>query len=125
MYPPRPASTTTNAIVDFSPRMDLSSPPPRVDAGREDGAGDDENRQPVEVRLLRRRQRDAAIVGVLGTNGNEILLLRQPADGVHEKVLVALDAENRVRREIRIADDDDACFRLGWFRLAGLGRRRG
>ena len=39
---------------------------------------------------MRRRERDAAIVGFLRTDRDQVFLLRQPADGVHEEITVAL-----------------------------------
>src|SRR3954453_16418272 len=121
MYPPRPARTTTSAIVERSPRITaplqsqsatrhpqsairnprsaiprLSSPPPGVYAGAEDATGDDQQRQNEDALLLRHGHRDAAIVGFLRSDRNQVLLLRQPAHHVHEQVAVPGNAENGV-----------------------------
>src|SRR6267154_6057697 len=103
MYAPRPRSTTISAMVDFRPRI-LPPPPPRVDAAREDDAGNDEQREQLDVGLHGRRHGDAPIVGLFRPNRDQVLLLRQPADDVHEEIAVALDAEDAVRREIGIAE---------------------
>ena len=58
---------------------------------RRSSDGNAEHRDPVDVGLLRRRQRQAAIVGFLGPDRDEVLLLRQPADRVQEEILVALE----------------------------------
>src|SRR2546421_10159338 len=103
MYAPRPASTTISAMVigvlasqsPSSPQSGvpqpqaalsspksairnphcLSSPPPRVNPAAENQSGNDQQRQPDDVRLLRRGQRDAAIVRFLGTDRNQVFLL--------------------------------------------------
>ena len=62
--------------------------------------------------LLRRGQRDAAVVGLFRADRDQVLLLRQPADDVHEQIAVALDAEDAVCGEVGVADDDDARLRL-------------
>ena len=51
-----------------------------------------------------RGQRDPAIVGLLGPDRDQVLLLRQPADRVHEQVAVALDAQRAVGGEVGVAD---------------------
>src|SRR5262252_8041153 len=101
MYAPRPPSTTISAIVDFRPRIS-PPPPPGVDPAREYDPGDDQQRQDRDVRLHRRGHRDPPIVRLLRANRDQVLLLRQPADDVHEEVAVALDAEDAVGREIGI-----------------------
>src|ERR1051325_12195914 len=99
MYAPRPARTTIRAIVERTPRINPPRPrdeqsairnlqsafasppsPPGVDARAENRRWNDQQRQPHDVRLLRRRQRDAAIVRLLRPDRNQVLLLRQPAD---------------------------------------------
>ena len=73
------------------------------------------------LRLLRRGQRDPAVVGFLRPDRDQVLLLRQPADGVHEQVAVALRCRARRCREIGVAEHDDARLRLR--RVVGrLGR---
>src|SRR5437016_5350314 len=67
MYAPRPASTATSAIVERRPRMTLlTPPPPGIHTRSEDHPGDDEQRQPHDVVLLRGRQRDPPVVGLFG-----------------------------------------------------------
>src|SRR5476651_1786493 len=88
MYAPRPPSTTISAIVDRRPRI-LTPPQPCVDAGPEDEARDDEQREPREVGLLRRREDQPAIVGLFRADGDQVFLLREPAHDVHEEIAVA------------------------------------
>src|SRR6516225_3223161 len=104
MYAPRPASTTTRAMVERRPR--ILGPPlePGHDPGAEDAARNDEQRQPEDVRFLRRRQRDAAVVRILRTDRDQVVLLREPADGVHEQVAVSGNSERAISGEVRIAD---------------------
>src|SRR5436190_21016913 len=99
------------AIVDRRPRMALPPPPPGVDARPEDRGWNNQQRQPHDVRLLGRRERDAPIVRLLRTDRNQILLLREPADRIHEQIAVALNPEPRVRRDVRVADDHYTAFR--------------
>ena len=78
----------------------------------------------VAVSVIRRSS------GFFRADGDQILLLRQPPDGVHEQIAIALDAEAGIRREVRIADDRHPGFRLRRLgiqrvRLRGRGRRRG
>ena len=101
-----------------------SASAPAVDAGAEHQARHDEQRQPGDVVLLRRRQREPAVARFLRPDRDQVLLLRQPADGVHEQVLVALDAEHAVRREVRIAEHDDPGFGLRRVRVSLRRRRR-
>src|SRR5581483_6322284 len=103
MYAPRPASTTMRAMVDLRPRMigfpppdaaaPLPPPPPGVDARGEDEPRDQQQRQDGQVVLLRRGERDPAILGVLGPDRDQVLLLRQPSERIHEQVAVPLDPE--------------------------------
>ena len=74
-------------------------------------------------RLLLRRHRHAAVRRLRRPDGNQVLLLRQPADGVREQVQVAQRAAAvGVAGEIGVAKDDDA--RFGLRRLAGRRRAR-
>src|SRR5262245_48367844 len=101
MYAPRPAATTASAIVDFSPRMILSAPPPpRIDASAENRSRNDQQRQPGDVRLLRLRHRDAAIFRILRPDRNQVFLLRQPAENVHKQVFVAGQPQSGIGREV-------------------------
>src|SRR2546425_8078210 len=58
------AAPGTSATIHWDGTT-LAPPPPRVDARCEDADWNDEQRQQVDVPLLGRRQRDAAIVGFL------------------------------------------------------------
>src|SRR5882672_9070313 len=102
MYPTSPRSTAASAIVDVSPRTS-AFPPPRIDARAEDERRDDEQRHPQHRRSLPRRDRQAAVVGGLGPDRDQVFLLRKPADGVEEHVLVPLDADRVVGGKVGIA----------------------
>src|SRR5213083_13713 len=125
MYAPRPTRTRSSASVERSPRI-LPSPPPGVDTRTEDEGRYDQQRQQVDPVLLRGGQRNPSIVGLFGPYGDEILLLGQPADRVHEQIAVALDAKTCIGHEIRVADHSDPGLGLGLRRrLDGIrgGRR--
>src|SRR5687768_13194385 len=99
----------------------LPPSPPGLDAREQDQSGHDEHGEIENPAFLIRRQRDAAILRILGADRDEIFLLRQPVRGVQEEVAVPLDAQRGVAREVRIAERDDA--RLDRLRcLLGLGR---
>src|SRR6516164_2820360 len=109
------------------------SPPPVIDTCAENRPRDDEQGDPRDIGLLRCGQRNAPVLGIPGADRDQILLLREPADGVHEQIAVALDAKRGIRGEIRVAEDDDSRLTLGgvlgwlwrvtW--LPGFGHRSG
>src|SRR3954470_4198162 len=90
----------------------LAPAPPRLHARKQNQPGHDQDGQIEDAPLLVRRQRDAPIFGVLGADRDQVLLLREPVDGVQEEIAVALDAERAVAGEVRVAERDDA--RLRW-----------
>src|SRR5439155_18440083 len=108
------------------PTFWLAPPPPGVDARAEDARGDDQERQQRDVVLLRGRHRNPAVVGFFWADRDQVLLLCQPADHVHEQIAVALDAQRELRREVGVPDDDYAGFGLRRVeRRRGRRRRRG
>ena len=48
---------------------------------------------------------EALVVRLLGTDGDEVRVLGQPGHRVQEEVLVALEAQQRVGREVAVAED--------------------
>ena len=84
----------------------------------------------MRLPLLVGRHGDASIAGIARMDRDEILLLRQPVVHVHEEVARCPESGRRIRREIGIADDDDAHLRFGAAPVspacaaAGGGRRR-
>src|SRR5712691_3477415 len=118
MYATRPASTTTSTRVDFRPLTSALSPP-GVDAGAEDERRHDEERHPEDSRRLARRDGQTTVARRPRPDRNQVLLLREPVDRVEEQILVHLNADGVVGREVRIADRHEA--RLGRPRI-DLGR---
>src|SRR5438477_6332767 len=64
-----------------------------------------DDRQIQQHPLLALREQDSPVFRRLGPDGDQILLLSQPADHVEEKVAVPL-LEIAVRGKIRIPDND-------------------
>src|SRR5688572_1645365 len=102
MYAPSPPRTTTSASVDQSPRI-LPPPPPRIDARREHQARNDEEAENHDPVLLIRGERQSLILRLAGPDRNQVLLLRQPVERVHEEVAITLHADGEVGGEIGIA----------------------
>src|SRR6185436_6639506 len=96
---------TTSRIRNESPRRILSPPPPRLDPADQDQPGDDDDREPEDLTLALGRQRDAPVLRILRPDRDQVLLLREPVDGVEEEVLVSLDAEEPVADEVGVAED--------------------
>src|SRR5690606_31643475 len=94
--------TTSNR--NERPRVISAPLPPGAHARGEEQAGNDEQAQPADTGLLVGGHRDAAIVWRLRSDGDQVLLQRQPAHDVEEHVAVALEAEHPVRREVRVAE---------------------
>ena len=86
----------------------LAPPDPQQRARYNDDAWQKNQAQPEKLALLRFRQDHAAIGGALGTDGDQILILRQPVDGVQKKIAVALQPRPLVCREARIPYDHQA-----------------
>src|SRR5262245_46837630 len=111
MYAPRPIRTTRSAMVERRPRTS-APPPPAIDPASEYETWHHEKCHPRDVALLGCGQRDASIVGFLRANRNQVFLLREPPNRVHEQVSVPLDSKDAVRGEVGIAEHHDARFRL-------------
>src|SRR5689334_17099412 len=107
MYATRPISTAISAIVDLTP-LTSAFPPPCIDAGAEDDRRDREQRHPQHRGRLPLRDRQPAVAWRFRPDRNQVLLLREPVDRVHEQVLVALNTDGVVGCEVRIADRDKA-----------------
>src|SRR6185369_8591596 len=121
MYATSPISTTTSAIVDFSP-LTSAFPPPGVDARAEHQCRDHQQRRPQGCGRLPLRDGQAAVAWRLRSNRNQVLLLRKPVDHVQEQILIALNSDRVVCREVRVADGDETGFRRPLVRLRGILR---
>ena len=99
-----------------------ASPPPEPNerAGNDHQAGQKDHAGEKQLALLRFRQDDAAVRRILGPNGDEVFILRQPIDGVQEQVAIALQACPLVGGKGGIADDDEARALAGVARAAAL-----
>ena len=73
-------------MVDRQPAHRLPPPPPREDAGGEHQAGQHEDRRRSRHRLLPRRHRHPAVGCLRRPDGDQVLLLREPVDGVREQI---------------------------------------
>ena len=95
-----------------------------VHAGKQDQARHDQHREPEnQPLLLRGADGDPAVLRIARPDGDQVLLLREPVDRVQEHVAVAAGIEERIRREVGIADRDESRLRFRR-RLAARGGRR-
>src|SRR5205823_1512044 len=121
-YAPNPRATTSRMRVEPNRRM-LPPLEPGIEAGPEHETGNQQQRHPREPPLLIARQRDAAVVFRARMDGDEIFLLCEPVVDIDEQIRVALDADDGIRGEIRIADHCDARLRFARRAACSAGRR--
>src|SRR4029453_15273851 len=107
MYATRPISTTISAIVDFTP-LTSAFPPPCVDPCAENECREPEQRHPQHRGRLPLRDCQTAVARCFRPDRNQVFLLREPVDRVHEEVLVALNTDRGVGCEVGVADSDEA-----------------
>src|SRR5580698_7617280 len=102
------ASATTISVDFFISLLALAALPPKGNAGNENDSGDKDDVNPLEQRDLSFGERDAAAGGGLRTNGHHVFVLREPVDGIVEKIAVALLGDQRVLRVLRVPDHDES-----------------
>src|SRR5437667_10592729 len=70
----------------------LSTSEPHPDPGADDAHGPQQNQHVIHEPALRFRHRDASIVRILGSDGNEVFVVRKPGYGIKKKVTVPLQS---------------------------------
>src|SRR2546428_2826699 len=81
---------------------------PDSDARSDDAYGQQQNQHVIHEPALCFCHRNAAIVRVLGSDGNEVLVLRQPGYGIEKKIAVTLQSESAVGSKSGISINDQA-----------------
>ncbi len=114
---------TSSRISERSPRIyrlrhQVCTPPSRINPGMMNTVSQKIRSCWSAVSVIRRSW------GSRGRIADQVLLLREPVHRVHEQVAVALNAQPGVRREVGVAEHDDACFGLVGVFWFGACRRR-
>src|SRR5580700_838198 len=94
-------------VLRFMAVLRASTPPePEDGTGKDHQTGQKEHTRKKQLALLRFREDDAPVRGILGSHRNKIFILSQPIDGVHKEVAIALQPRPLVGGEGGIAYDD-------------------